>query len=766
MTGGSRRVRLRAGILLTGCLALLVGTMVVAQVNTSPPLNPLTLTPQTAKPVYVWGAATYGNATSSVSGNRTAYANTLLLNSISSKQPATANYEITFPSLKDLAGYVNNFTLYLPDLLVTASNATPFVVEVGDHLFDYQPTLPENVTWWSGPVYAPAKSTIVPSPGPFSTGTYQYIPFSFHSATLGQNETIPVTVIAPEHGQIYIPDIVVTASFYANNYVPSTSRAVAVATVPALGVAIVGIYFLLRRFSAGNYLGTLAAAFSVQVVLAPIFVHTDLVTLARYDLLYFNYGVVNLQPWVYGLLWYGANVLPPAPVYLLGVAPSATEWALLLKLPAIVADLLTFLVLVRILSPRIGERNAYGVATVGWLFNPLVVYISAVHGLGESVVALFVTLTAYFLLNRRFWLGTASAVASLLTILPAALVAVPMFVSRRFSWWQRLALVVSPIAAYVVVFLALYHSTAGMVTYLASLLRLTDVTHLSLGAADRSRMTYLFLLDQWFGIYLSPALGAALVVATCGVLLLRNRELLPSHALLVVYGALLAFYLTFEVFFVQHWVWAIPVFASLVVLVPGVRVARGLIFVFVVSGLALVINFTSYDLVDLAPVLSIALFTWFVVPLVLWIPREALRPQAVEGASLVTRVAGVGFALSIVVEDLSGAHPAGALIAAAAIGGLAFLVLAGLPARPAPFRRSIAWRGCESGAVVGSLLVVYEATASLPPAELVAIWGLVTVAMVELTRWTVEVLRSAEGTSADTVVGVRAGLPESASRDT
>jgi Ser/Thr protein kinase RdoA (MazF antagonist) len=44
--------------------------------------------------------------------------------------------------------------------------------------------------------------------------------------------------------------------------------------------------------------------------------------------------------------------------------------------------------------------------------------------------------------------------------------------------------------------------------------------------------------------------------------------------------------------------------------------------------------------------------------------------------------------------------------------------------------------------VLGSLVAAYEAVASLPPADLVATWGLVAMAMVELLLWTTQVLRS------------------------
>jgi hypothetical protein len=151
----------------------------------------------------------------------------------------------------------------------------------------------------------------------------------------------------------------------------------------------------------------------------------------------------------------------------------------------------------------------------------------------------------------------------------------------------------------------------------------------------------------------------------------------------------------------------------------------------------------SYNDVYLAAVLSFVLFTWFVVPLVLWIPAEILRPRSAEAISLVARIAGVGFALSLVVDDFSGAHLPWMLVTTAAIVGLAFLFLAGLPARPVSALRSMAARGSASVAIVGSLIVAYEATTPLPPAELVATCGLVTMAMAELARWTVGTLLTA-----------------------
>ena len=749
MHGRVSRTRLRTWILLAACLAVLAGTLVYAQNGNFTPLDPVTLSPQTVGIQYVWGAAVYGVGFTHIEGNYTVYGNTLLLNRILNSSPATVWYNISFISLKDISGHANNFALYLPTQLSLTSNSTPINVSVGGNHFLYYATDPTHPFWYyygnpAHPVYVP-ELNLSQYPGPYRLpGNPPFIQFNFTSSTLAQNSTVSIEITVPADGQFYINDIIFTASFDAASGVTPAARTVGLLSLPLLGLGLAGVFWVLKRFSASRFAGTLAAAFSLQVVLSLFFLHTDLVTFIRYDALYYNYGIVNLQTWTYGLVWLGSILIPPAPVLAAGVTPSIPLWTVLLKLPAIIANLLTFLVLVRILTPHLGERRAYAIAAFGWLFNPLVVFISAVHGLDESVIALLVAITAYFLLNRRFWLGTASTVAAVLTILPAACIAVPTFFSRRTSWPQRILLLAAPVVAYVLAFLALYHSPSGLDSYLLNLVRRTNFENLQLGASNRSPMTYLFLLDSWFGLYLSPALGAVLLVAACFIFALRGTELLPSHAVLALYGSLLAFYFTYEVFYVQHLLWALPLFAVLVALVPGVRSLYVGAFVVGVSVLAVAIDLLTSPHPALAAPLSWVLFAWLTVPVLLWVPRRISRSVPAGVVHLGARILGAGFGFSLAVDAVSSHAIPIDLSVAGAVAGVAFVVLAALPSGLPPRLLQLSTGAGTAVAIVGSLLVAYGATSAMPPADLVATWGLVTMAMAELALLTTEALRSSE----------------------
>lgn len=665
------------------CLAFLLIVSVLAQTSSYTPLNPLSLSPQTIQPSYIWNTGAYGVDTSAVRGNSTLFGTTLLLNTVTTNQTATANYSLSFIDLKDIHGYAKEFTLYVPAQLIFASNSTPLNVSVGGQRFSFFATEPMNFSWYSkNPAYVPAQTSLVQLPPNLrsTAGDYEFLPFVFNSSTLAQNTSIVVSITAPAYGQLYISDLVFSAVADFHSYVPTVAAVMGVITVPAAFAVAIGVFYAFRRLSAGSFAGTLAAGFCLQVGLAPLFMHSDVSVMIRYSELYFNYHLVNLQSWTYGPLWYATIILPPAPLYSIGVAPSFAEWSLLIKLPAIIADLLTFVVLIRLLSPYLGEQKAYYAAAIGWLFNPLVIYYSALHGLEESCVSLFLVLVVYSLQKRGPWRTILAACAAALTLISSAFIFPPLLLSQRTSWGQRIALVIVPVAVYVFLFLVLYHSLDGLVPYLGRVAETGSNAGLPLGYSTLSSVSYLYILYQWFGLYISPLLGLALTVAILLGTSLYGKEPLATHSALVLYCCILAFFFTYEVFYIQHLVWIVPLLMATLLLNPRVPFKSALVFSAFFSCFALLENYVSFYSPATAAVLAYPLFSLLLVPLAVCIPERLFGGATLPRLTILVRLMAVGLLLFLgaSVIDLGGGS---ILIAAASIvAAISFLFLASGPA--------------------------------------------------------------------------------------
>lgn len=739
----------RRVLLIAAAVLFFLVVASVAQVSNFTPLTPQTLAPQTIPPVYLWNVGAYGTDTASVQGNSTATGTTLLLNSVHSHGAALAEYSISFPDLRDLSPYAENYTLYVPGSLAFISSSTDLVVTIASHVLTFRPTLSENVSWYTGgPLYVPSPSALVSLPlGISDGGNYRFIPFAFQSRNLSAAVPVAISIEVPAGGQIYIPDLILSLNASSlSTEVPSVAQSVGLATLPFTIAVVAGALYFMRRFGAGKVVGTLAAAFALRVGLAPVFMHSDVSTLIRYSHLFYNYHLVNLQTWTYGLLWYVAVVLPAAPAFALGITPSFAEWDLLLKIPAIAADLLTFLVLYRLLTPYLGPRTAYAASAAGWLFNPLVVYTGSIHGLGESVVALFVALAAYGFSTRKYWIGVVSVALAALTILPAALLVIPSFLSRRISWPQRIAMLLVPLGAYLLVFLGLYGSISGLLPYAEHVVSRTSQGGLVLGASTTSTMSYLFRLNTALGIYISPTVGLVGLLIIGVLLWVRRVELIPAYAGIAIYGALAAFYFTYEVFYVQHLVWAIPVVVIALVLAPGVVTSRAMIFSVVLSTLACLLNLQGRTIADSAPVLAMVLFAWLAVPLWLWLPRAWIRGLwgnlfgSVFRCAVVAAAAGMIFAIAAYIPGRAILDVPVSLIGA--VYFLRFYWTRKSTGRMHP--SSLSFRFTGALAVGLPLCLLYLSPVNLPLPVGVLLLLTVLAATWELAQWTLIWLRGSD----------------------
>jgi uncharacterized membrane protein len=147
-----------------------------------------------------------------------------------------------------------------------------------------------------------------------------------------------------------------------------------------------------------------------RLVLAPLTEHQfDVGTFKNMATLAYSLNTNPLYYWSYGPLWLYI-ILGVSPFYLLIslIQPSELLANLILKIPLIIGDLalgagLYYLCNKVTLNKQIGKA-----VLVAWLFNPLVIFVSSVHGMFDQLPALFTLVTVILLLNRRIKLGAVS----------------------------------------------------------------------------------------------------------------------------------------------------------------------------------------------------------------------------------------------------------------------------------------------------------------------------------------------------------------------
>jgi Gpi18-like mannosyltransferase len=165
---------------------------------------------------------------------------------------------------------------------------------------------------------------------------------------------------------------------------------------PAVALSRAGHWYLSLTFL--FFLG-----FLVRVIFAPFTEHQfDVGTFKNMATLAYSFRINPLYYWSYGPIWLYI-ILGVYPFYLLVSLwqPSELLLNLIIKLPLIIGDLLLAYVLY-LLSRKVtqDQRIAKKVAAA-WLFNPLVIFVSSIHGMFDQLPALFTLLSLALLLNRK-----------------------------------------------------------------------------------------------------------------------------------------------------------------------------------------------------------------------------------------------------------------------------------------------------------------------------------------------------------------------------
>ena len=609
------RARWSLGLLLV----VLAVALAAAQLGWVTPIDPIRATAQTNQPLLLWVAGDYGVATDRIDGNSSAQGNTLTLNSLQSSANATATWSISFPEAYDVEGRTLDFTMWIPATMEFVHNNTPLRCSVEGHSFSFQPTYPESIFGLSGFVYGPAPNQTQRLPGLFAgfLGGDRYVPLS--SSVTSVNATVHFELTVPAAAQAIVPNVVFSAAPVASSASGSAGAERGWLMLPILGVGIAAFLWALRKLNVLQVATTFAVGIGLRIAIAPVFLHTDVVTLTQYPVLFYPYGIANLESFIYGPTWFLSLIAPAAPFYAAGVTPSTDALNLVFKLTPIAFDGLTYLVLLRLLTSLRDERTAFRWATFGWLFNPFVIYFSAVHGLDESAVAFFLVLTVYLVQKARWNRASIGETLAVLTLYPAAFALPPLLALKKRPLRFVVLALVLPFGLMAALFLAVYRSLAPAIAYLGVLVGGTSAQTLPTYGSIASAQSPWLLLWRGFGFVPSPLDGLAIVSITCLVLVLVRRPILPQALPAAVTVALLVFYLTYQSFFVQLLIWVLPVMLILLFLRPGAA-DRGLGLLLGLSVLALVMNALAPPLPYVIAILSMALFALLAVPVMTLVP--------------------------------------------------------------------------------------------------------------------------------------------------
>ncbi|QJD83036.1 phospholipid carrier-dependent glycosyltransferase [Cohnella herbarum] len=211
----------------------------------------------------------------------------------------------------------------------------------------------------------------------------------------------------------------------------------------------------------------------------------------------------------------------------LGLDPASSTSIILIKFPAIVADLLAGLFIYRLALRHADARSAL-LAALLYVLNPLVFLDSVVWGQMDSVFALFIVIMVYSLHIKR--LPTASALFMIAVLIkPQSFMFAPLLLFSIRSWKETAKAVVYALVAFIVVTLPFalqqgpwwifkhYQAMFGMYPY-ATFNAFNGYALLGANGVETSR--------KWWGIPFAgwDILFILAIVGLVGVLMLRSRK--------------------------------------------------------------------------------------------------------------------------------------------------------------------------------------------------------------------------------------------------
>jgi len=247
------------------------------------------------------------------------------------------------------------------------------------------------------------------------------------------------------------------------------------------------------------------------------------------------------------------------------------------KTPIIIADLLIALVLYKIVKST--NRNYAFYSFYAWLLNPLVIWISSIWGMFDSIPTLFVLLSLHFILTKKYNCSAISlATAVLFKLYPIVLIPVMSLVIYKIEEKKQAVkqavkyFIVSSLVTAMTIFLV--YLIAALLSHQEEPLGLSAKLFFNLflkrsspdwmGQNVFQNLTPLIFLNEIFNklqivgnIPVSPLLmGIALVCIMISIL--KNKTFSKENVIAYTIVTHFSLYLTYAVVNEQNLVWVLP----------------------------------------------------------------------------------------------------------------------------------------------------------------------------------------------------------------
>jgi hypothetical protein len=298
--------------------------------------------------------------------------------------------------------------------------------------------------------------------------------------------------------------------------------------------------------------------FATRILLAPFTEHPyDVEVYKQYIRLFYDHSVLHLGYWIYGPLWLFSMLFSTIPIYLFHVLNNDGILNLAIKIPPIISDLAIFSTLYNYLRGFGDEDKAFKFSKWGWLYNPIVIYFSSIHGIYSSTIGLFILL-AYK--SKKPWIS-ALFLALAIGFLPIAVIAFfPLLLKYLRNWRNILCFTLSSPIFSVLTYLMPYMILEDGVIFhrIRSYLAIKDIEPYSwlnlLKEVLVSHPTLDFVKNNFFLLYI--IIYTSMVVIFLTNFRKKSDQNLPLKFLISYF---LLFYLIYPSFYPQHLLWILPV---------------------------------------------------------------------------------------------------------------------------------------------------------------------------------------------------------------